>query len=389
MQPTDLRVALFSGNYNYVRDGANQALNRLVGYLLGQGVQVRIYSPTVAEPAFPPTGEVVSIPAVPIPGRSEYRMPIMLPSSVRRDLASFNPNIVHIASPDIVSHRAVTWARKNRVAALASVHTRFETYLAYYHLQPLEPMVRAILRRLYHRCELVMAPAESTAAVLRAQRMNRDIAMWSRGIDRNQFNEGRRDMKWRRSIGIADDELAIVFLGRIVMEKNLDVFSEAIQAFAERGVKHKVLVIGEGPARSWFEQQLPDAIFLGEVTGDDLARALASGDVLFNPSTTEAFGNVTLEAMACALPVIAAVASGTTNLVRDGETGALVDATDIDGFADALEAYAGDPALRRRHGKAGLAVAETMDWDRINAAVIRIYERAIVKRERLTRLTGA
>jgi glycosyltransferase involved in cell wall biosynthesis len=75
--------------------------------------------------------------------------------------------------------------------------------------------------------------------------------------------------------------------------------------------------------------------------------------------------------------------------VRDGETGALVDATDIDGFADALEAYAGDPALRRRHGKAGLAVAETMDWDRINAAVIRIYERAIVKRERLTRLTGA
>ena len=76
MKPTDLRVALFSGNYNYVRDGANQALNRLVDYLLRQGVQVRIYSPTVDEPAFPATGDLVSIPAIPIPGRSEYRLPI-------------------------------------------------------------------------------------------------------------------------------------------------------------------------------------------------------------------------------------------------------------------------------------------------------------------------
>ena len=264
----------------------------------------------------------------------------------------------------------MTWARRNKVAAVASVHTRFETYLAYYRLQWLEPMVRAILRRLYHRCELVMAPAESTAAVLRAQRMNRDIAIWSRGIDRQQFNAARRDMDWRRSIGIADDELAIVFLGRIVMEKNLDVFADAIRAFAERGIPHKVMVIGEGPARSWFEQQLPDALFLGELTGDDLARALASGDVLLNPSTTEAFGNVTLEAMACALPVIAAIASGTTNLVRDGKTGTLVEASEIDAYADAIEVYARDPALRRRHGEAGLAFAKTNGIEGTDAAAL-------------------
>ena len=78
MDVTDLRVALFTGNYNYVRDGANQALNRLVGYLQRQGVKVRIYSPTVKEPAFPPNGNVVSVPAIGIPGRSEYRAPVML-----------------------------------------------------------------------------------------------------------------------------------------------------------------------------------------------------------------------------------------------------------------------------------------------------------------------
>ena len=105
----------------------------------------------------------------------------------------------------------------------------------------------------------------------------------------------------------------------------------------------------------WFEQQLPDAIFLGQQTGDDLARALASADVFLNPSITEAFGNVTLEAMACALPVVAADATGATNLVRDGVTGTLVDPDELEEFADALEAYARDPELRRRHGEAGLA----------------------------------
>jgi phosphatidylinositol alpha 1,6-mannosyltransferase len=388
VKPSDLRIALFSGNYNYVRDGANQALNRLVEYLLRQGVHVRVYAPTVEHPAFPPTGDLVSIPAIPMLKRTEYLVPMAIPARVRRDLREFAPNVVHISSPDIVAHRAVTWARRNKVAAVASVHTRFDTYLSYYGIEFLEPAARAIMRRLYHRCEVVMAPAESTAAVLRAQRMNRDIAIWGRGIDREQFNPERRDMAWRRSLGIGDEEMVIAFLGRVVMEKGLDVFSDSIHAFATHGTKHRVLVIGEGPARPWFEEQLPDAIFTGQLTGTDLARALASSDLLLNPSITEAFGNVTLEAMACALPVVAAEASGTTNLVRHGVTGTIVDPEEIDEFAAALEAYARDPDLRRRHGEAGLAIAETMDWDTINSAVLRVYAHAIVKRQRLERMTG-
>ena len=388
MQASDLRVALFSGNYNYVRDGANQALNRLVGYLLRQGVKVRVYSPTVEEPAFPATGDLVDVPAIPIPGRTEYRVPLALPPRVRRDLAEFNPNIVHVSSPDFVGHRAVTWARRNKVAVVASVHTRFDTYLAYYHLQALEPLARGIMRRFYHRCEIVMAPAASTAEILRAQRMNRDITIWARGIDREQFNPERRDMTWRRSLGIADDEMAIAFLGRIVMEKGLDVFADAVHAFEQAGLKHRVLIIGEGPARAWFEDQLPNAIFTGQLTGTDLARAFASSDVFLNPSITETFGNVTLEAMASGLPVIAAESTGATNLVQNGITGLLVDGTDVDEFAEALAAYARDPGLRERHGHAGLEVAKTMDWDTINSAVIRAYKHAIVKRERLARITG-
>ena len=388
MEPSDIRVALVTGNYNYVRDGANQALNRLVDFLLRQGVNVRVYSPTVEEPAFEPTGDLVSVTSVPIPGRPEYRLGLGLSPRVRRDLKQFAPNVVHIASPDIIGHRAVTWARRNRIAAVASVHTRFDTYLAYYHMQALEPLARGIMRRIYQRCDAILAPSDSIAAVLSAQRMNKYIAIWSRGVDRGQFNPERRDMEWRRSLGIADDEPVISFLGRIVMEKGLDVFSDAIGALAERGAPHRALIIGEGPARPWFEEQLKkqDAIFVGHQEKEDLAHALASTDLFFNPSITETFGNVTLEAMACGLPVVAAVATGATSLVRDGETGTLVEPGDADAFADALEAYVRDPELRRKHGDAGLAFAKTMDWDRINGAVLNVYRRVIERRERLGRL---
>ena len=388
MEPRDLRIALFSGNYNYVRDGANQALNRLVGYLLRQGVSVRTYSPTTDSPAFEPTGDLVNIPSVPIPGRSEYQLGLGLSPRVRRDLTDFAPNIVHISAPDIIGHRAVSWARRRKLPAVASVHTRFETYLAYYHLQNLEPLVRALMRRLYRRCDAIVAPAESTAAVLRAQRMNRNISIWARGVDREQFHPSRRDMDWRRGLGIADDELVVAFLGRIVMEKGLDVFADAIDALAGRGVRHRTLVIGDGPAGPWFHERLPSAIFLGHQEGADLARAIASADVFLNPSITETFGNVTLEAMACGLPVVAASATGASSLVRDGETGTLVDPFDVEAYAMALAAYANQPELTRRHGEAGLAFAKTMDWDTINSAVLQLYQRVIERRERYERLTG-
>ena len=388
MLPNEIRVALFSGNYNYVRDGANQALNRLVGYLLRQGVKVRIYSPTTDTPAFEPTGDLVSIPSVPVPGRPEYRLGLGLSANVRRDLEEFAPNVIQISAPDVIGHRAVSWARRRRIPIVASVHTRFDTYLTYYRLQALEPIARGIMRRIYQRCDAILAPAESTAAVLHAQRMSRDISIWSRGVDRQQFNPDRRDMAWRRGLGIKDNELVIAFLGRIVMEKGLDIFSDTIDALTERKVRHRVLVIGDGPARGWFEDRLPAAVFVGHQVGNDLARALASADVFLNPSITEAFGNVTLEAMACGLPVTAASATGATTLVQDGESGTLVTPGDVEAFADALEAYARDPKLRERHGRAGLAHAKTRDWDVINSVVLKTYQRVIQRRERYARFTG-
>ncbi|WP_288417047.1 glycosyltransferase family 1 protein [uncultured Novosphingobium sp.] len=377
MDIADLRIALFSGNYNYVRDGANQALNRLAGYMLDQGASVRVYSPTVPEPAFEATGDLVGVRALPIPGRGEYRFPLWLPLNVRRDLKRFAPNVIHVSSPDLVSHQAVSWARNRQLPVLASVHTRFETYFRYYNMAWAEPVMEAILRRFYRRCDALVAPSESMAQVLREQRMNYDISIWSRGVDRDIFNPGARSDAWRRSCGIGDDEIVIGFLGRLVMEKGLDVFSDSIDALRRRGVPHKVMVIGEGPAREWFESRLPGAAFVGFQAGADLGRAVASMDLLFNPSVTETFGNVTLEAMACGLPVVAAAATGSESLVEDQVSGRLVRPGAVHQFAEALRAYCESPDLRARHGQAGERRAADFSWDRINQAVADTYLRLV------------
>jgi phosphatidylinositol alpha 1,6-mannosyltransferase len=382
MQVSDLRVALFSGNYAMTVDGANKALNRLVDYLLRQGALVRVYSPTVANPPFEPKGELVSLPSIAIPGRSEYRVPTWLGKRVRADLAGFDPHIVHIASPDFAAREAAKWARDRGLPVVASVHTRFETYPRYYGLGFVEPALEAWLRKLYRRCDALVTPSPSMIETLREQDMNDDIGLWSRGVEHAIFNPGRRDLAWRRELGFADEDLVVGFLGRLVLEKGLGVFAEVVTELSRRDVAHRVLVIGDGPARSAFEEKMPSARFVGFQGGSDLGRAVASMDVLLNPSVTETFGNVTLEAMACGVPVVAADATGAASLVEHGVNGFLVPPGDIAGYADCLRRYIADPALRRAHGQAGADRAQAFEWDTINRAVADTYLRVLAAKRR-------
>lgn len=382
MDLSPLRVALFSGNYNFVKDGANQALNRLVEFLLRGGAAVRVYSPVTKTPAFAPTGDLIGAPSFPFPGRSEYRFSTGLSLRMRRDLKAFAPNLIHVSAPDVLGHSAVSYARHRGLPVLASVHTRFETYPRYYGLAWLEPLLTAGLRRFYRRCNALVAPSESFAQLLRDQRMNYDVGIWSRGLDHQQWHAGRRDLAWRRALGIDDDEVVVGFLGRIVMEKGLDVFADTIDRLRLRQIRHRVLVVGDGPARGWFEARMPEALFTGFQMGDELARAVASMDLFFNPSTTETFGNVSLEAMACGLPVVAARATGSDTLVRDGITGVLIRPGAIEDFAVAIERLIADPELRHTIGRAGIAEAQRYEWDRINAAVAATYLRLLPPPER-------
>jgi glycosyltransferase involved in cell wall biosynthesis len=382
MQATDLRVALFSGNYNYTRDGANQTLNLLVGYLLKQGAAVRVYSPVSRKPAFAPTGDLVGTGSVKMPGgRAEYKLGLAIDARVRADLDAFAPNLVHVSAPDFLNHSAVRYAREKGIPVVASYHTRFETYVQYYGIGFVAPLIVRMQRKFYQSVDEVLAPSQMMGEILREWGVTTPVTRWSRGVNHDRFSPARRSLEWRRSLGIADDEIAVGFLGRLVKEKGLDVFAKAMHALDARGVRHKTLVVGEGPARGWFAKEIPDAVFAGFVTGDDLGRAVASMDVFFNPSVTETFGNVTLEAMAAGVPVVAARASGAVGLLEDGVTGLIVDPSDIAGYADALQRFCEDAAFRIGAGQAGVAEAAGYRWERINQTVLDTYLRVIARIE--------
>lgn len=372
------RVALFSGNYNYIKDGANQALNRLSEFLDKNGASVRVYSPTISTPAFEGYGDIVSVPSLKIPfGRGEYRFGIGLSRLVKNDLDAFKPDIVHVSCPDVTGHSAIRYARKHGLPVIASMHTRFETYPRYYGMKWIEPVIESFLRRFYRQCDKVLAPSDSMARLMRAQRMNGQIDIWARGIDHDRFSPSKRSEEFRTRSGFCDDEVIIGFCGRLVREKGLDVFADALDRLVQMNVPHRALIVGDGPARNWFQSRLSKSAFTGFLTGEALARAMASMDVFFNPSVTETFGNVTLEAMASGLPVVAAEAPGSQDLIQESVNGRLIQPNAVDQFAEALAQYCKDMGLRRRHGSAARQSSFNYDWNLINSKVVEHYTELI------------
>jgi phosphatidylinositol alpha 1,6-mannosyltransferase len=286
-----------------------------------------------------------------------------------------------VSSPDPLGYAGLRFAAKQGIPVVGSVHTRFETYLKYYALGWLERAARRYLTHFYNRCRHVYVPSDCMAKLLRSDGVASEVRTWSRGVDRGLFNPARRDMDWRRALGIADHEVVVAFVGRTVLEKGLVPFADTLDGLAAQGIAHRVLVVGDGPARQWLSDRLPNAIFTGFLTGEDLARAYASADVFFNPSCTEAFGNVTVEAMASGLPTVCAKASGSNSIVRDGRTGFLVDQSDLPAFSRTLGALITKPDLRRQMAVAARDVSAVFDWETVLSAVYGHYFDALESRK--------
>lgn len=375
-----LRLALFSGNYNYIMDGPARALNRLVGYLEARNIPVLVFAPTARKAALEHNGTLVSVPSVSIPLRSEYRLGMGLTPHALAELKAFRPTLFHLAAPDLLGHSAMRRAKQWKLPVVSSFHTRFDTYARYYRVGVLEKYVTRYLRNFYNQCDQVYAPSESMAEELRRELPNADLRIWSRGVDCERFNPARRDLSWRRSIGFADEDVVISFAGRLVLEKGLAFFAETINLLEARGLAHKVLIAGDGPERSHLQNRLPKAHFTGYLSDAPLARAYASSDIFFNPSISESFGNTTLEAMASGLACVCAQATGSRSLVQDQKTGFLAPGGNHLAFADHLDVLIKSAKLRHDFGAAAVDVARQFDWDTILGGLVDNYHDALASK---------
>ncbi|WP_313802108.1 glycosyltransferase family 1 protein [Sphingobium sp.] len=369
-----LRVALFSGNYDCVRDGANQALNRLVAYLLHRvHAEVRIYSPTAPRKAFDSVGDIRSVRSISIPGRPEYRVALGFPQATQQDFEDFAPDIVHLSAPDLLGRQAQKHARARGIPVVASLHTRFETYLDYYRLSFLRMPVQRYLDRFYGDCVRILCPTRPIAREMGARFGPERIAIWGRGIDPACFRPALRDQDFRASLGYSTDDVVPLFFGRLVREKGLGIFAATINAIRAQGLAIRPLIIGDGPARGWLAERLPNATFMGHLSGEALGRAVASADILINPSVTEAFGNVNLEAMASGLAIVSANVPSASALIAEGRTGLLVPPRAVGAYATAVAGLLRQPHRRAALGTAAAEAAARFTWDDVLEDVARSY----------------
>ncbi len=368
------RVALFTGAYNHIADGVSLTLNRLVAYLERNGCEVLVFAPTVDNPPVKHAGKLAPVPSLPAPGRPEYRIALGMPPRLRKRFEAFRPDLVHIATPDLLGRQALRLARKAGIPVVASYHTHFSSYLKYYGFEELEGFLWKYLRRFYRQCEHIYVPSHSMAAVLRAHEITAGLRIWERGVNTQLFHPGRRSETWRQTLGIEAGEVVITFVGRLVWEKGLGIFAEVVERLRQRGIPHRSMVVGEGPARAELSERLPSTIFTGYLGGEALARAYASSDVFLFPSDTETFGNVTLEAMASGLPCVCADAPGSNGLIEHEVSGFLAPPGRLEAFYEHVSALVGDAYLRRQVGAHAVQRARTYEWDAVLARIAGYYD---------------
>ena len=301
---------------------------------------------------------------VQIPRYSQLRMGLPAKGLLIRRWTLQRPDVVHIATEGPLGWSALQAARRLKLPVTTDFRTNFHAYSGHYGLRWLHKPIMGYLRTFHNLAHRTTVPTKTLLAQLAASGFER-LAVVARGIDAARFNPRHRCETLRAQWGLAKGDFAVLYVGRLAAEKNLDGLAVAFEAIKRANARARLILVGDGPMRVALEARLPKALFCGQQMGHDLARCYASADLFLFPSKTETFGNVTVEAMASGLPVVAFADGAALELVRTDETGARVDLADDAGYVSEAARLALDPAACQRMGIAARATALQLDWETI------------------------
>jgi len=309
---------------------------------------------------------VVRVPAVPLPGYPTFRLG--LPSrQVRAALIGHRAEVVHLASPVVLGAHGALVARQLGLPTVAVYQTDLPSYARAYRLgRAGQAFAWRWLRGIHNSAARTLAPSTVTATGLLGQGIA-NVWLWGRGVDTRRFDPAKRSEDLRATLA-PGGELIAGYIGRLATEKRVELLAGIT---ALNGVK--LVIVGAGPAEATLRQHLPDAIFLGERRGEELAAIYASLDVFVHSGPYETFGQTLQEAAASGLPVVAPAAGGPLDLVADGVSGYLVPPSDPDAFTAAVARLAADPAARAAFGAAGRRKVLSRSWPALTEELIGHY----------------
>ncbi|MEF7614300.1 glycosyltransferase family 1 protein [Aquincola sp. MAHUQ-54] len=372
-----LRIAVVTETYPPEVNGVASTIAQVVEGLRARQHAVQLVRPRQAadapgEAQAEPRCEQVLMRGLPIPRYPHLKMGVPSRKALAALWALKRPDIVHIATEGPLGWSALQAARRLGLPVCSDFRTNFHAYSRHYGVGWLHRPIMAYLRRFHNRTRCTMVPTEALRGALEAAGF-RGLRVVPRGVDTQRFDPACRSEALRATWGVRPGQPVALYVGRLAPEKNLDLLARAFEAMRRDAPALRLVLVGDGPMRRELQHRLPGAVFVGERRGDDLAAHYASGDLFLFPSLTETYGNVTPEAMASALPVLAFDEAAAGRLIRHGDNGLLAPPGDADSFVrQALRLVNDLPAARGLGRRAREAVCEH-GWDRIVAQVEQIF----------------
>jgi glycosyltransferase involved in cell wall biosynthesis len=313
-----------------------------------------------------PTFAEVLRPGIPIPRYTQLKMGMPSGRVLARAWREQRPDIVHIATEGPLGWSALSVARRLGIPVATDFHTNFHTYMRDYGMAWLQHPVAAFLRSFHNKAACTMVPTREMAEDLAAIRFER-LRVVGRGVNPAVFSPERRSSELRATWGAADDTPVALCVSRFAHEKNFALVIQAYEAMRRIRDDVKLVLVGDGPLADELRRKNVGYVIAGRKVNGELSRHYASADIFLFPSMSETWGNVTIEAMASGLGVVAYDYAAAREVIRHGESGLLAPFGEAKAFIAHAEHLAHDPQLARTLGRAARKVAEQVTWERIVA----------------------
>lgn len=147
------------------------------------------------------------------------------------------------------------------------------------------------------------------------------------------------------------------------MGKNLTTLIKIYDKSVRNKLPYRFIIAGDGCARRELENAMPNAVFTGELSQNELSKVYASADVFLFPSVSETYGNVVVEAMASGLPCVIARGGGTNDFIHHNESGIICNPNNDDEYIDAIESLRCDTTLKNKLVNNALKYTRGLSWD--------------------------